>query len=105
MASPGRHPGRVLNPISYEKPVLILSMGVPKVKPAPGAGFSESHICFEFQFRKNNSGNGTIQTSIFTAHTSFYFQACCLFYLAFRACQAPTNRSASNNFIVIINKK
>jgi hypothetical protein len=80
-------------------------MGVPKVKPAPGAGFSESHICFEFQFRKNGSGNGTIQTSIFTAHTSFYFSDLVPgFTFAFRACQAPTNRSASNNFIVIIYK-
>jgi hypothetical protein len=28
--SPGRNPGRVLNPISYEKPVELLSMYVPK---------------------------------------------------------------------------
>ena len=39
--------------------VLILSMGMPKAKAAPGAGFSELPNIFKFQFRKNDSGSGT----------------------------------------------
>jgi hypothetical protein len=38
--SPGRNPGRVLNPISYEKPDKIVSMYVPKAKPSSSKGFS-----------------------------------------------------------------
>ena len=39
--NPGRNPGRVLNPISYEKPVTVVSIDVPKLKCSAGAGFSE----------------------------------------------------------------
>jgi hypothetical protein len=51
--SPGRNPGRVLNPISYEKPVELLSMHVPKRKCTPGGGFSGYHISLLFHFWKN----------------------------------------------------
>jgi hypothetical protein len=62
--SPGRNPGRVLNPISYEKPVREVSMYVPNQKPAPGAGFSDFGLSNKFHFW-NNELSGGIQCSCF----------------------------------------
>ena len=56
--SPGRNPGRVLNPISYEKPDTIVSRSVPKQECSPGAGFSESSIFIQYHFWKKDRING-----------------------------------------------
>jgi hypothetical protein len=50
--SPGRNPGRVLNPISYEKPDTIVSIHMPNSKYSTSAGFSNVIAFTMFHFGK-----------------------------------------------------